>query len=338
MNRRTADNFSGCLVGGAIGDALGAPVEFIYSLAAIRAQFGPDGLTDYAPAYGRRGALTDDTQMTLFTAEGLLLAYDRGQERGIWDPLGMVHAAYLRWLATQGYTSSHPLFEARPQSGLAALPPLNARRAPGHTCISGLQGPTPGSLEHPLNDSKGSGGVMRVAPVGLAFAEPFALGCQTAALTHGHPSGTLAAGAFAVIIAAVVAGTPLPEAVAAALEALGSSGGRAETLAALTAAVQAAESEPSPERLEKLGQGWVAEEALAISVYCALVARDFEHGVLLSVNHGGDSDTTGTLTGQLLGALWGRQALPQRWVENLELGEEIIALAEALFARYERAR
>jgi hypothetical protein len=72
---------SACLLGGAVGDALGAPVEFL-SLAQIRSHFGSAGIRDFAEAYGRVGAITDDTQMTLFTAEGLLRATVRGHERG----------------------------------------------------------------------------------------------------------------------------------------------------------------------------------------------------------------------------------------------------------------
>jgi ADP-ribosylglycohydrolase len=71
----------GCLLGGAVGDALGAPVEFL-SLQEIRDKFGPAGIHDYARAYGRRGAIADDTQMTLFTAEGLLRATMRWLDRG----------------------------------------------------------------------------------------------------------------------------------------------------------------------------------------------------------------------------------------------------------------
>jgi ADP-ribosyl-[dinitrogen reductase] hydrolase len=67
------DRIRGCLLGGAVGDALGAPVEFM-STDEIRAAFGPDGIEEFAFAYGRRGAVTDDTQMTLFTAEGLIRA------------------------------------------------------------------------------------------------------------------------------------------------------------------------------------------------------------------------------------------------------------------------
>src|SRR5579885_827723 len=94
------ERFAGCLLGGAVGDALGAPVEF-WTLAEIRRRLGAAGMTDYLPAYGRHGAITDDTQMTLFTAEGVLRADNRGREKGIADPIALVHRAYLRWLRTQ---------------------------------------------------------------------------------------------------------------------------------------------------------------------------------------------------------------------------------------------
>jgi len=94
-----AARIKACLLGGAIGDALGAPVEFD-DLAKIRARFGPEGVTDFVPAYGREGAITDDTQMTLFTAEGVLRAHVRGVERGICHPPSVIHHAYLRWLLT----------------------------------------------------------------------------------------------------------------------------------------------------------------------------------------------------------------------------------------------
>ncbi|MGL4418322.1 MAG: ADP-ribosylglycohydrolase family protein, partial [Plesiomonas shigelloides] len=94
--------FLGCLLGGAIGDALGAPVEFM-KRSTILSQFGPDGITTYAPAFGGLGRITDDTQMTLFTAEGLLRGWVRSCLRGISADLPAITAhAYLRWLQTQG--------------------------------------------------------------------------------------------------------------------------------------------------------------------------------------------------------------------------------------------
>jgi hypothetical protein len=95
------DRIRGCLLGGAVGDALGARVEFM-KLPEIRRCFGAAGIRDFAPAYGRLGAITDDTQMTLFTAEGFIRAWVRDQLKGMCHGPGVVHHAYMRWLLTQG--------------------------------------------------------------------------------------------------------------------------------------------------------------------------------------------------------------------------------------------
>ena len=100
QDRRTRSAFRGCLLGGAIGDALGAPVEFT-KLPDIRRRFGPKGVTGFAKAYGRAGAITDDTQMTLFTAEGLIRAHNRWLGKGIVSVETAVWYAYRRWLHTQ---------------------------------------------------------------------------------------------------------------------------------------------------------------------------------------------------------------------------------------------
>src|SRR5262249_55569046 len=84
--------------------------------------------------------------------------------------------------------------------------------------------------------------------------------------------------------------------------------------------------------VEALGEAWVGDEALAIALYCALVAKSFEHGVVLAVNHGGDSDSTGSLTGNLLGALHGDSVIPERWLRDLELREVIEEIAADLTA------
>jgi ADP-ribosylglycohydrolase len=81
-----------------------------------------------------------------------------------------------------------------------------------------------------------------------------------------------------------------------------------------------------------MGKGFVAEEALAMGLYCALSARDFEDGLILAVNHSGDSDSTGSITGNLLGAAAGVEAIPDRWLRNLELRTTMEALADDLAA------
>nr|WP_202447255.1 ADP-ribosylglycohydrolase family protein [Streptomyces sp. SID5468] len=320
----------GCLLGGAIGDALGAGVEFD-SLESIRANHGDQGVTDYVPAFGRRGAITDDTQMTLFTVDGLIRAHVR-RDTGAWHPPTDVHRAYLRWAATQHDWGPD---ERRKDMGwLAREEWLYSRRAPGMACLSGLGDDRMGTLAEPKNPgSKGCGTVMRSAPFGLLVGwEPelvFQLAVECAAQTHGHPTAYLAAGAFALIVHALAKGEPLDAAVQRALAQLTAHPGHEETTEALQRALGAVrQGLPGPERVESLGQGWTAEEALAIGVYCALVAEDVRHGLLLAVNHSGDSDSTGSICGNLLGVQHGETALPPAWLVALEGRGAILQLAD----------
>ena len=324
-------HFRGCLLGGAVGDALGAPVEFM-SLEEIRGRFGPLGVTGFADGAWPAGSITDDTQMTLFTAEGLLRAQVRGALKGIVHPPSVVDHAYARWLHTQGGHS--PRWREDSYDGwLVGLPQLHARRAPGGTCLSALAAPQAGTVEQPLNDSKGCGGVMRIAPVGLLAPRDraFSLGAEVAALTHGHPSGYLAAGFMAAVIAAVRDGEPLGAALDGATVELERHRGAEETLAAISAARRLVDvGAPFGESVEALGGGWVAEEALAIALYAVLATDSFADAVILAVNHGGDSDSTGAIAGNLAGIVFGEQAIPATWLVNLELRDEISRIAEDL--------
>ena len=160
---------------------------------------------------------------------------------------------------------------------------------------------------------------MRVAPIGLVAARPGVLGIASAALTHGHPSGYLSAGAGAKVISRLRAGEGLRAAVEEAVEAVSSWPGHEETTEALGRAVALADREPvpTPETVATLGEGWVGEEALAIAVYCALTGDGFEGAVLAAANHSGDSDSTAAITGNLLGAAGGRAAVPDAWIAAL---------------------
>ena len=331
--------FRGCLLGGAVGDALGAPVEFM-SRAQIEAAFGPDGIQEFAPAYGGLGRITDDTQMSLFTADGLIRAYVRGSTKGIVHAPSVVRYAYSRWLLTQRIEPHEDWRPGQDWFGwLDEQRELHHRRAPGNTCITAL---SRGKLRDGIadNNSKGCGGVMRVAPVGLNAAlgdeffageDGFELGGEVAALTHGHPTGWLAAGAFSALIARIVTGDSLDDALARVKTLVADRRDGAETLRALGQAETLASSDtPRAEALASLGEGWIAEEALAMSVYAALVAADFRDGVTLAVNHDGDSDSTGAITGNVLGALWGVEAIPEDWLARVELTEVITELADDL--------
>lgn len=342
QQRRTVQGrFQGCLLGGAVGDALGAPVEFL-KRSEIREHFGAKGITQYAPAYGGLGTITDDTQMTLFTAEGLLRGWVRGRFKGITHYPSTITHAYLRWLHTQGERAKVDIPLTPDAAGwLYQQAALHHRRAPGNTCLSALR--LKRSLDDPADNlSKGCGGVMRVAPVGL-FAwrlgwqampeEAFRLGADVAAITHGHTTGALTGGVLAVLVLALVDGASLPNALYSAKDILMKHSGYQETMNALELAEMLARRDtPIEEAIRQLGEGWVAEESLAIAVYCALKARSFRQGVIMAVNHDGDSDSTGAIAGNLLGAMYGQKAIPDEWLQPLELKEVVAELAADLYA------
>ncbi|WP_239071906.1 ADP-ribosylglycohydrolase family protein, partial [Amycolatopsis sp. SID8362] len=329
----------GSLLAGAIGDALGAKTEFD-SIDRIREIAGPAGITDFIPAYGGVGRITDDTQMTLFTLEALIRAHAQQRKTGSADVVHSLQLAYQRWLHTQGVAwdrarGPQSAVEA-PDGWLITHQELFSRRAPGLTCFGELEAygrsGVRGTVERPINNSKGCGGVMRAAPVALwsdDLAEVFQLGAESAALTHGHPSGYLSSGCFAVIVHELLHGQPLLDAVATARAELVKHAGHEEQSDALDAALALAEQgPPTPEKLESLGAGNIGETALSMSVYVALTTADADTALLAAVNHSGDSDSTGSVCGNLVGAMYGEEALRKSWLEQLELRDVIVGLAD----------
>lgn len=329
----------GCLLGGAVGDALGEPVEFM-SLHEIRQILGPEGVTGFWDRAAHPGGVSDDTQMTLWTAEALIRTRQRwvGSEGGWWSPINTTVNAYMRWLLTQGeaYRGGHQsydddlvrtgwLFEERG---------LWKRRGPGNTCLSALRmlGATEPGV--PVNDSKGCGGVMRIAPVGFIDAHdeayPYELGKSLAKITHGHPTGYIAAGVFAQVVDGLRRGLDLEPAIDEAVALAEPDPDSGETVRAVGRARELATRGADSAKVESLGGGWVAEEALAIALYCALTADDFRSGVLRAVNHSGDSDSTGSMTGQILGASHGVEAIPREWLDRVELGKVTERIANDL--------
>lgn len=330
------DKFIGCLLGGAVGDALGAPVEFMKRVEMIKC-FGTDGITQYASAYGGLGLITDDTQMTLFTAEGMINGYLCDLLNGVTDYKTSLAQAYFRWLMTQGeQPSSKTMFNRQHSGWLFSQAQLHHRRAPGLTCLSALLKMSD-DMKLADNTSKGCGGVMRVAPIGLYAsrfpeADAFELGIVAAAITHGHPTGSLTAGVLAQLIRYIIEGYNLTDALGRIKERLKTYQNHEETLLAIEQAQLLACSDLKPEHaITQLGQGWIAEEALSISIYCSLIANNFREAIILAVNHDGDSDSTGAITGNILGALHGTAVIPDNWLEFLELREVIQELATDLY-------
>lgn len=343
------DKIRGSLIGGAAGDALGYAIEFSKE-NEIFAQYGKDGITEYKlDTFSRKAIVSDDTQMTLFTAEGLLEAKSDSR------PHDYVKLAYFDWLLTQNYTySDYRNGKARSQNGLNSwlldVPELFSRRAPGGTCLSALSYPkkVDDYLKEPVNDSKGCGGIMRVAPVGLMYNTGISgeadicdvdiEGAYVAAITHGHPLGYMPAAVVAHIISRLVYGPemPLKDIVIEAKVTCQKIFAGTEYLDYMSDIIDKAmelseNNEADLDNIHALGEGWVAEETLGIALYCALKYKDdFSKALAVSVNHKGDSDSTGAVVGNILGALIGYDAIDKKWKENLELHDEIIKMADNL--------
>ena len=340
---RNLDRFRGCLLAGAAGDALGFEIEFMFEEEIFR-RFGENGITEFILHNGV-AEISDDTQMTLFTATGLLVGSTRGMTRGIMAKYeDYIRYSYKDWYRTQ--TEPYPL-SGRYHSWLVNVPQLFQRRAPGNTCMSALESDEMGSVARRINRSKGCGGVMRVAPVGLYACDSNMsiicsdrLGAEVAAITHGHDLGWLPAAAFVHIIRRLAENenVTIYDAVKDSIDMLLKEYTESEYLHVLLSLMQKAVELSSEDcddldAIHLLGKGWVAEETLAIAIYCALkYPEDLEKALIAAVNHGGDSDSTGAITGTILGAALGESAIPDKFLEKLELREVIREIADDLFA------
>lgn len=323
--------FRGCLLGGAIGDALGYPVEF-FGEERIKKFYGEAGVRRFGNMTGA-AFISDDTQMTLFTAEGLLLARKRGEtlKRSI-------YLSYLDWLRTQ-----EEIYKGGGE-GLMAISALFDTRAPGMTCLGSLKSGIMGGMTEPINDSKGCGGVMRTAPValycyarGAGITGANELAAEVAAITHGHTLGHLPSYALNHIIYKLLEGEEIEQAVKIAITATeeryaydkAADLGISKIKKALSLGLDPTVTDK--EAIWELGEGWVAEEALAIAIYCAIAHKDnFEDAVAAAVNHRGDSDSTGAITGNILGAYLGIEEIPDHFIRGVELRDVILDISDRL--------
>jgi ADP-ribosyl-[dinitrogen reductase] hydrolase len=328
------DAVRGMLLAGACGDALGAPIEFQSYASIVREHGGP--LQDFIPAYGGiMGAVTDDTQMLLWTAEGLIRAAQGERD----EPAEYyVRRAYLRWYATQ--SGDRLPEEVDPADGwLWSVQELHASRAPGTTCLGGLSNSIRtghvGSFQEPVHTGSGCGAIMRIAPVAVFYEgdEAFEMGVRCGALSHGEPGAVLAGGFYAGFLADVAAGCSFEEAIERNTERLVTYSGHTQILGLVRRAVRLAEQRPrSTEALESLGAAWRGDEALALTLYALLsYPDDLEAAVVFAANHSGDSDSTGSTVGNAMGLRF-PDAIPARWLDQVEMREEITQLADDMVA------
>lgn len=330
---RKLDRYRGCLLAGGVGDQLGCDPEFMRR-RDILMEYGPQGVRRMSQF------ITDDTQMTLFTAEGMLM----GLKHRMPMP-ACVYQSYLDWYATQMNHGKGGVF--RKESVLMQEERLHRRRAPGNTCLGALGSGRMGTIDEPINYSKGCGGVMRTAPCGLLRLintpdpeDACAMqGAMAAAVTHSHIMGYVPAAMLSDMVHMILLedGRTLKQITLDSLvHVTGMFGDSAEMDAfdlLMTRAVELAETDkPAHEAIAALGAGWVGDEALAIAVYCALKYQDdMEECLPAAVTHDGDSDSTGAIAGNILGAWLGVNGIPAQWLGQLEMRGMIDDMACRLY-------
>jgi len=289
------ERFQGAMVGLAVGDALGFPVEFI-GAEEIRRRYGPHGVTDFAsPRTHPRGTYTDDTQMSLAVAAALI---EHGEE-----PAEQLPAAIAQELLAWAQSPEND-------------------RAPGSTTMSACRRLAAGRpwRESGVAESKGCGSTIRTAPIGLYAhrdrARLLTIAGQSSLITHGHPCAVAGAIANALAVALALEQTPpeqfLPQLIEATVDL------SPEFAAKLRQVPEALNMAPEG-AFDVLGDAWVAEEAMACALYCFLRSPgDYRETVLTAANASGDSDSIACVAGGISGTYNGLDAIPEAWRTGVE--------------------
>lgn len=304
---------AGAIFGGAVGDAMGHPTEFVGSFEAIRARWPPDGVTGFEKYWERGGQrfapYTDDTDMGLVVLRSLLAAREDGLDLD--GTMTSMAAAFIEW--------SH-----QPDLG---------SRAPGNACLAGCHRLESGAhwAEGGTPDSGGCGSIMRVYPFALVHMDAperaLAWSVEHSKLTHRAPMALAACAGMTGAMLALLAGDGAP----AALEAMAAAADDhdAETAELTRGAIAEARAGTPPEDILDRLQGWNAREALAASAYVfARNPGDPRAAILEGANSPGDSDSIACIAGSLAGAACGAEAIPAEWRREVEGVDELQALAD----------
>lgn len=250
-------------------------------------------------------------------------------------PARAIYEAYLDWLDTQNSTNYHNSI-----SWIKEIPELNIGRAPGNTCLSALSSGKMGTVDEPINNSKGCGGIMRVSPIGLYAKDSKiagTIGAEASAITHGHPLGILPCYILSSMLNMIVYNNETIEtALDKSIQQYYDEFNKFNKddvdyfIELINKAKKLVKEDLSDvEAISSLGEGWVAEETFAIAIYsCLKYPNNFQDAIVCSVNHDGDSDSTGAVAGNIIGAYLGYDAIPDYYKDNVELKDIILELAD----------
>ncbi len=295
----TQDLFRGCLVGLAVGDAVGTTVEF-----RPRGSFEPlKDMIGGGPFNLRPGQWTDDTSMALCLAKSLA-------ETDGFDPRDQMER-YCRWMETGYLSSTGTCFDI----GNTVASALRRYQKTGEP-FSGSTDPR----------SAGNGSIMRLAPVPMKFYSDMdqaeSMAGQSSRTTHGAMECIDACRLLARMLVRALSGQSKEEMLLADRDSF--QGSRKITAIARGDYLEKDEAEVQ-------GAGYVVQ-SLEAALWCFARSSSFRDAVLRSANLGDDADTTAAVCGQLAGAYYGLDCIPPHWAEKLAMKEKIIDLSDRLFS------
>lgn len=334
--KKTKEFYRGCLVGGAVGDALGAPVRFM-TLTEIKEKYGECGINNIVLGRKGRAELTENTQLTLFTAEGLLRAECRGNNIGVSDVLHCMYHSYLRWTYTQGLGVIEEEKDIYDGILIKQKDFYTKKINRPNYLISIINGEI-GVIEKPINLNRDCRGIMRVAPIGLFYRPNYTMNKATdcVAITHGDHLAQISAGIFTYIISDISVGVNIEDAIEDSIKELSKYNNVLRIKDLIEKAKVLATNKKSDEIcIKELGNGWLPEEMLAIAVFCSLrYKNNFEQAIIAAVNIDGDSSTVASMVGNILGIYLGISKVPKKWSNKVELIDILLKISDDLLIGY----
>jgi len=300
----SAGQIEAILFGLALGDALGYPVEFL-KRETIHQQYGIAGIQEPPSPV----LYSDDTQMTLALAEGLV---DAGIHSPVDNLMQGIGARFIEWLESD-----------------------DNDRAPGTTCINGVERFQSGISWHEsgILESKGCGSAMRVAPLGYIYQHEDShlkeVAIASSQITHRHPTAIAATVAAAYLVKLALDGVPIADIMPRLYDFTTGISDEFDLAILRVGHVLGWTNEDLA--LDHIGQGWTGEEAVALALYCVLrYPDDYVACVRRAANTNGDSDSIACIAGGIMGARLGLDAIPADWRSRCENKFYISTLAQHL--------
>ena len=331
--------YRGCLLGLAVGDAMGYTVDGS-TWDQIREDYGPNGLLGYDLVNGYAD-VTSYTQIAAFACNGLLLGLTRGQMQGTMAPfVRYVGLGIREWAQGQRLRS----VQGRTFCWVSRVKELRTRRCMDTLMLDTLNRDRLGSLEDPVNRFVSPGALTAAVPVGLfsdmgriTRQEATRLGAEVVALTHGNPTAFLTGAVVAHLIGGAVKkqDAPIEELIRDATDTIQIQFGREYPqteeiweLLRLSQALTRSDAVTTVEAMEQLRCRTCAEVLAGALYACCVSGGDFDTAMITAVNHSGCSAAVGALTGAILGARLGQDALPEFYLECLEPAAVLAELAD----------